>query len=295
MRRRAFVTSVLAVSVAAATTLAGAATAGQGADPYVVSGGMAGVVHAHDAGHGKPGGGARVNLVYHGGAILQSTVVKAIFWGTSWANSGFIGDKFSGLDTFYGGVGGSQYMGTNTEYTDGSGHHVGAGVTYGNHLVDTSAAPSRAPATSDILAEVSKEITAPVNNGYYPVYVDTPRGNTGYCAWHSWGTIHGVSVQFGFFFNLDGDPGCDPGSTVAGESQGLAALANVSGHELSETVTDPGGASWYDSSGAENADKCAWTFSNTVSIGGKSWLIQGNWSNNAYNANTGYAKGGCIV
>ena len=50
----------------------------------------------------------------------------------------------------------------------------------------------------------------PVANGYYPVYSDQPRGNAGYCAWHSSGTINGIRVQFGFFFNLDGDPGCDP-------------------------------------------------------------------------------------
>ena len=50
----------------------------------------------------------------------------------------------------------------------------------------------------------------PVANAYYPVYSDQPRGNAGYCAWHSSGTINGTRVQFGFFFNLDGDPGCDP-------------------------------------------------------------------------------------
>jgi hypothetical protein len=59
---------------------------------------------------------------------------------------------------------------------------------------------------------------------------------------------------------MDGDPGCDPKSTVSGESQGLAALANVSGHELSEARTDPTSDGWYDSAGQENGDKCAWTF-----------------------------------
>ena len=67
-------------------------------------------------------------------------------------------------------------------------------------------------------------------------------------------------MQFAFFFNLDGDLGCDPQSTITTESQGLAALANVSGHELSEARADPRGSGWYDSSGQENGDKCAWTF-----------------------------------
>ena len=56
-------------------------------------------------------------------------------------------------------------------------------------------------------------------------------------------------MQFGFFWDLDGDSGCDPQSTVAGVSQGLAALANVSGHELSEARTDPRSTGWYDDSG----------------------------------------------
>ena len=33
---------------------------------------------------------------------------------------------------------------------------------------------------------------------------------------------------------------------------------------------------WYDQKGAENSDKCARTFSGTVTIGTHSWKIQGN-------------------
>jgi len=41
----------------------------------------------------------------------------------------------------------------------------------------------------------------------------------------------------------------------------VAALANVSAHELSEAMTDPASpGAWYDSSDQENGDKCAWTF-----------------------------------
>src|SRR5712691_7700840 len=91
-------------------------------------------------------------------------------------------------------------------------------------------------------------------------------------------------------FKLDGDAGCDPQSTVAGESQGLAALANVSGHELSETLTDNHLNAWYDSNGSENADKCAWTFGTPFLTfsNGTQWKIQGNWSNNAFNLGIGY-------
>src|SRR5207244_2966219 len=107
------------------------------------------------------------------------------------------------------------------------------------HLVDLSAAPTGSPAHSAILAEVSKEITAPVSNGFYPVYIDRKRGSNSYCAWHDFGSIHGVQVQFAFFFNLDADSGCTPNDSWTTHSAGLAALANVSGHELSEALSDP--------------------------------------------------------
>ena len=110
-------------------------------------------------------------------------------------------------------------------------------------------------------------ISSPVSNGYYPVYVDVGRGHAGYCAWHSVRTCGGVMVQFAFFFDLDGDAGCDPNDSVSGHSEGLAALANVSAHELSEARTDPHLDAWFDSKGAENSDKCAlvvWSDSGTV-------------------------------
>jgi hypothetical protein len=270
-------------------TLGGAGVAAAAPETQPVTTDARGVVHPH--GGARPGGGSGdPSLLFHGGAIMTSTVVKAIYWGSSWNGTD---TKITGLDRFYNGIGGSSYMKTNTEYT-GTNGTVGAGVTYSGHLIDTSAAPRRAPSTSDIEAEVQKMITNPVANGYYPVYTDQPRGHAGYCAWHSYGTASGVPVQFAFFFKLDGDAGCDPNDTVTNHSQGLAALANVSGHELSEAVTDPRNGGWWDKSGAENADKCAWTFNGLVSFGSEQWKIQGNWSNAAYSTHSGYDKSGCI-
>jgi hypothetical protein len=240
-------------------------------------------------------------MTYHGGKIMPTAVTHAIYWGPSWSNSTFVGDKITGLDNWYYGFSGSNYAKASDEYT-GTNGQVGATTSHLGHMVDTSTATG-GNSTSAILAEVCKEIAVPdiSGNGYYPVYVDVKRGNAGYCAWHSAGTCHGVTVQFAFFFNLDGDPGCDPGDTTTGHSQGLAALANVSAHELSEARTDPANpGAWYDSSGAENGDKCAWTF-NVQSVSfpnGTSWKLQGEWSNAAYTAGTGYPNSsgqhGCL-
>ena len=208
----------------------------------------------------------------------------------------------TGLADFYSGFGGSRYGDTNTEYTDSTGH-VTSAVTFGGIITDLSASVTSGSRTSPILAEVCAAIGSnAVPNGFYPVYVDAPRGHSRFCAWHSVGTCpNGTTVQFAFFYNLDGDAGCDPQDSSGLHSQGLAALANVSGHELSEARTDPGSGGWYDSSGQENGDKCAWTF-NVPSVVFKGnnteWRIQGEWSNAAYNAATGYPNGsgqnGCL-
>jgi len=238
------------------------------------------------------------NMTWHNGKIMPIAVTENIFWGTSWGTSP--GDKITGLDTWYDGFSGSNYSATSDEYT-GTNGQVSATTSYLGHVTDTSAA-SGGNSTSAILSEVCKKITPdPNGNGYYSVYTDLPRGNANYCAWHSYGTCGGTVVQFAFFWKLDGDPGCDPQSTISTESEGLAALANVSGHELSEARTDPTSGGWYDSSGAENGDKCAWTFNVpyvTFSSNGSQWKIQGEWSNAAYTGGTGYANSsgqkGCL-
>ena len=63
----------------------------------------------------------------------------------------------------------------------------------------------------------------------------------------------------------------------------------VPGHhlQLGSAIVDPDLNAWYDAAGAENADKCAWTFGTTstatngakynVTWGGTQFLIQQNW------------------
>jgi hypothetical protein len=238
-------------------------------------------------------------MTYHGGKIMPTAKTEAIFWGTSWGS--YSGDKMTGMDSWYTGFSDSDYAAASDEYTGNNGQ-VGEATIYLGHLLDTSAATGGAR-TGPILAEVCKEVTHPdpSGNGYYAVYVDVPRGNAGYCAWHSAGSCGGVPVQFAFFFKLDGDAGCDPGDTSGLHSQGLAAIANVSGHELSEARTDPASpGAWYDNSGEENGDKCAWTFGAPLVTfsNGTEWKIQGEWSNAAYSSGTGYPNSsgqkGCL-
>jgi hypothetical protein len=268
---------------------------------------VAGAKVHHARGFAARVNGARVrspNMTYHGGKIMPTSITRTVFWGTSWAS--YTGDKITGMDTFYSGWGGTPIARTNIEYT-GTNGTVGQTSTYAGHIIDATTASGGANTTT-ILNEVCKVVAAngiavdPAGNDYIAVYTDVPRGNAGYCAWHSAGTCGGKALQFAFFWKLDGDAGCDPGDTSGLHSQGLAAIANVSAHELSEAVTDPASpGAWYDASGNENSDKCAWVF-NTTSLqtfnNGSKFKVQGNWSNRAYTAGTGYANSsgqkGCL-
>ncbi|MDQ2924598.1 MAG: hypothetical protein M3R43_03440 [Acidobacteriota bacterium] len=239
------------------------------------------------------------NMVYHGGKIMPTAITEAIFWGTTWGT--YTGDKITGMDLWYQGFNGSNYAKTTDEYT-GSNGQVTSTTTHLGHIVDTSASANGSN-TSTILAEVCKVISPDRSgNGYYPVYTDTPRGNAGFCAYHSAGTCGGTPVQFAFFFKLDGDAGCDPGDTSGLHSQGLAAIANVSGHELSEARSDPANpGAWFDRSGQENGDKCNFTFGAPLVTfsNGTQWKVQGEWSNAAFSAGTGYPNSsgqrGCLA
>ena len=238
------------------------------------------------------------------GTILPDVVLKSIFWGPRWGDPNFVGDKITGLDTFYSGFSNSNYAKTSDEYT-GSNGQITPVLYYQGYVIDTSStAPNDDSPT--ILAEICRQITAgnitpdPLGNGYYPVYLDVPKPSTSlHCAYHNGGTCGGVKVQYAAFWNLDGNRCGDPLDTLTGHSQGLATLANVSGHELSEARVN---GAWRDSQNEENADKCGSPTGFNVPwiafTDGTHWKIQGNWSNAAYTNGTGYANAhgqkGCI-
>lgn len=239
-----------------------------------------------------------VLMTWHNGTILVANKTMAIFWGSQWTSASFAGDKITGLDTFFTGWGGTSTAAASTEYT-GSNGQVTASSTYLGHVIDSSAAPKRALSTSSAVAEACRVTNNnPDPNGVYFIYTSTGAGHVNYCAWHSYGTCsNGAPVQVAYMPNIDGVSGCSV-TSAGGQSAGLAALANVTSHELSETITDPRNGGWYDSSNGENGDKCAWSFHSPVTIGGQQWTLQMEWSNAAYSANTGYpnrsGQNGCL-
>lgn len=52
---------------------------------------------------------ATIDVLYHGGLIMNTTVIKSIFWGPTWKAASYVGDQISGMSTFYIGYANSDY------------------------------------------------------------------------------------------------------------------------------------------------------------------------------------------
>lgn len=105
-----------------------------------------------------------------------------------------------------------------------------------------------------------------------------PKGGN-YCAWHSYGTCDGSQIAVVYLPNVTGVSGCEISSSANTYSSAAQSMVNIAAHELSETITDPFLNAWYDSSGQEVGDKCAWQFGAPVLLGTTSWQLQEEWSN----------------
>jgi hypothetical protein len=258
---------------------------------------------AHGSGGGNP-------IAYHGGPVILNGVHAYYIWYGGWTQSGSAGyDPYAAniLNTLAQHIGGSPYFNINTTYYSGA-----ATKTYitnsvaltgscrdnysqGTNLTDRAVANVVANAIAHCFAGT------PDPNGVYFVLASKDVKETSgfcsqYCGWHTYGTMNGVYVKYAFIGDAaqclsacsmfgstgwkapNGDPGAD-------------GMASIIAHELEESTTDPLLNAWYDSSGAENADKCAWTFGTvtqtptaTYNVNlGLNYLIQQNW---VYNPTT---------
>lgn len=255
---------------------------------------------AHTVNGNAATAGTSVDMTLHGGNILQASTAYSIFWGS------YGTDIQSGMTAFFQGFSGSSIANASTEYAGVNGVKVSGNTGYGGAWSDTTTPPRKALSTSNAVAEACKiSGNNPDPNGVYFIFTSTGAGHVNYCAWHSWGTCsNGKQVQVAYMPNISGLAGCDPGAPYGtigntAQSEGLAALANVTSHEFSEAITDPRGTGWFDSSNGENGDKCAWSFHNNVNFSNNStWKLQMEWSNNANDAGTGYlnrsGQPGCL-
>ena len=80
-----------------------------------------------------------------------------------------------------------------------------------------------------------------------------------------------------------GQTGVSPNGNIGADS-----MISVLAHEIEEATTDPyvAGTVWRDSSGYENADKCAWTWGTTFNYNGAYANMKG--SNTSYLVQQGF-------
>ena len=299
--------TLAALSIIGASMLAGTASAGviRGNDgnaiDMVPTGKGWGVMpNARQAKTLARRGGSGNGIYYHGGPVMNSGTTNVYYiWYGDWSNN----TATSILSNFASSIGGSPYFNINTTYYDGSNVHIPNSVALAASTNDNYSYGT-ALSDSNIQSIVSNAITSGAlpldSNAVYFVLTSTDVTETSgfctkYCGWHTHGTIAGVDIKYSFVGNAEQClSGCAAQATSPNNNPGADAMASVIAHELEEAATDPDLNAWYDNRGAENGDKCAWTFGTTyttsngslanMNLGGYDYLIQQNW----VNANGGY-------
>jgi hypothetical protein len=235
-------------------------------------------------------------IKYAGGALIPNPVMYLIWYG-NW-NQGNGSDTPAGqkiVQDFANSIGGSDYYNINQTYST-NGYKILGEVTFGGESSDSYSRGSRLK-DSDILKIINTAITGaklPYDpNGVYFVLTSSDVNETSgfcrlYCGWHTAGNSTVGHVRYSFVGNANRClNGCAAQTTGPNGNAGVDGMISVIAHELEEAATDADPRSgWTDSGGAENADKCAWTFGNTyrtsngayanVNLGGRDYLIQRN-------------------
>lgn len=237
---------------------------------------------------------------YHGGPVMGgSPNIYAIWYGnwTNGPNASDSGTTVSLITAFVQGLGNSGYEKINSTYGDNS-TNVTGNIVYAGSTIDNYSQGTRL-SDKKVAAVVSNAISIGAlpkdTNGLFFVLTSSDVSETSgfctrYCGWHTHTTIVGADIKYAFVGNPDRCPrACEAQTTSATGDSGADGMASIIAHEQEEAISDPDLNAWYDSSGAENADKCAWKFgavTGTIgsgafnqTIGGYNWLIQMNWEN----------------
>jgi hypothetical protein len=315
MKLRAARRSTLALAAAVCVALGLTLPSGLALASSVASadhpGKILGVVHAR--GHAKTP--SPDNLSYHGGPVMHTNTTYAIYW----VPAGF--SVSSGyepiINGFFQNVAADSHKKTNVYYADTQYYDTTAGnirysSNFGGSVVDTNAFPASGcsdPYTAVCLtdAQIQAEIDRVVTAQGWPrgpstlFFLFTPKdvgscfssdswgcAFTEYCAYHSWfGTGSSATLYANQPYASFVPFACDAGQHANGDD--ADATLNVVSHEHNEAVTDEQATGWYDSYGAENGDKCAWTFGTSLGatpygqynqvINGHYYYLQQEWSN----------------
>ncbi|HZB94592.1 MAG TPA: hypothetical protein VE268_01410 [Herpetosiphonaceae bacterium] len=266
----------------------------------------------------RPSNGATVsNLVYHAGGAVQTGTHKtyAIYWG-----SNFSTNYKSIINSYFANVAADSGKTTNVYYSDTQYYQTIGGVTtnisYSESFVgawsdmalpstkgcSSTAGGSVCVSDAQVQAEVNKAIAAKgwpkgmgaeyfvfLGNGISTCYDSSNCAFTQFCAYHSsYGSGNSTVLYANMPYTGHNLSACGGGNYPNGDSAADATIS-VTSHEANETITDPLGNAWYDASGNENGDKCAWNFGTQLGgsagkyynqvINGAHYELQQEWSN----------------
>jgi Phosphate-induced protein 1 conserved region len=231
-------------------------------------------------------------ISYHNGPVMRNGVNIYYIWYGNWAQDPTANAILTDLAS---NIGGSPYFNINTTYGDTVGN-VPNSVKYGGAVTDSG---SLGTSVSDngiwtLVSNSIKTFGADPNGVYFvltaPYVAETSGFLSQYCAWHTYNYFGSTKIKYAFVGNPAAGMGsCSVQSTSPNGDAQADAMATGIAHELEEAATDPELTAWYDSTGAENADKCAWTFGTTYTtsngskanmmLGSRNYLIQRNWVN----------------
>jgi hypothetical protein len=256
-------------------------------------------------------------LSYHGGPIMPTNKVYAIYWvpagySVSPGYTSTISQYFADVAADSGRTSNVYY--STTQYYQGSNPktYVQYSSTYAGSVVDTASFPASGCtdtvtqttvclSDAQLQAEITRVKNAQgwVSNGTTEFFLFTPQ-NVGscydsancafsqYCAYHSsYGSGSTVTLYANQPYTMTVPTGCDSKQHPNGDA--ADPTINVVSHEHAETVTDPLGNAWYDLAGYENGDKCAWYFGTATgstaygqynqTINGHFYYVQQEYSN----------------
>ena len=118
---------------------------------------------------------------------------------------------------------------------------------------------------SEVKAVVASAITSgklpKTSNGIYFVLSssdvrETSGFCTRYCGFHTHASISGSDIKYAFVGNPARCPSaCEAQTSSPNGDSGADGMASIMAHESEEAIIDTDLNAWYDSSGAENADK----------------------------------------
>jgi len=221
----------------------------------------------------------------HGGPVIVSAKVVFIFWGPSFNNAASADHAYAlTLQNYRNQLGTSAFYNLLTQYCGSNGcvqlSNLGTGTP---DWFDTTPPPTNVTdmairskvqaylATHVFDASTIYEVVLP-SSSYSSTGGSTSCGgpSLAYCAYHSW-IGSGLSATK---YTVQPYPSCS-GCTVSGWSS-VQNQEHFVAHETANTVTDPTGTTWFDATGAEIADKCAWSPTPYLSGG---YAYQYLWSN----------------